>query len=84
MLFDRKGNITMAKPAKFNGLIEAHINTKIGTIVTPAEIIDAVKCTAPTAYAFIKTNPSRFEKISAGKYRVLSAEITNNFIAEAN
>jgi hypothetical protein len=74
----------MAKPAKFNGLIEAHINTKIGTIITPAEIIEAVKCTAPTAYAFIKTNSSRFEKISAGKYRVLSGEITNNFTAEAN
>lgn len=74
----------MAKPAKFHGIIENHINTKVGTVITPAEIIEAVKCTAPTAYAFIKNNPSRFEKISAGKYRVLSGEIANNLTAEAN
>lgn len=74
----------MAKPAKFHAIIETHINSKVGTVITPAEIIEAVKCTAPTAYAFIKNNPSRFEKISAGKYRVLSTEINNSFTAEAN
>jgi hypothetical protein len=83
MLFDTKGKINMAKPAKFNALIETHINTKIGAVITPAEIIEAVKCTAPTAYAFIKTNPHRFEKVSAGKYRVLDSVISNQISAQA-
>ena len=69
----------MAKPAKFNGLIESFINTKVGTIIAPAEIIEAVQCTAPTAYAYIKNNAHRFEKISAGKYRVLGASISTQF-----
>ena len=63
----------MAKPSKFNGLIESYINTKVGTVITPAEIIEAVKCTAPTAYSYIKTNPHRFQKLSAGQYRILTA-----------
>jgi hypothetical protein len=72
----------MAKPAKFNGLIESFINTKIGTVITPAEIIDAVQCTAPTVYSYIKNNSHRFEKVSAGKYRVLDAIISNQLSAE--
>lgn len=67
----------MSKTPKYAPLIEAFINTKIGTIITPAEIISAVNCTPPTAYAFIKTNSYRFEKISAGKYRILDAVISN-------
>jgi len=63
----------MAKPAKFNGLIETYINTKIGTVITPAQIVEAVQCTAPTVYAYIKNNSHRFEKLSAGQYRVLTA-----------
>jgi hypothetical protein len=64
----------MSKTPKYAPLIEAYINTKVGTIITPAEIISEVNCTAPTAYSYIKTNSTRFEKISAGKYRVLSTE----------
>lgn len=73
----------MAKPPKFNTLIENHINTKVGTIITPAEIVEAVQCTAPTAYAFIKTHSHRFEKVSAGKYRILDAVISNQISAQA-
>lgn len=80
MRFDWKVTI-MAKPAKFNGLIESFINTKIGTIISPAEIIEAVQCTAPTAYAYIKNNPNRFEKISAGKYRILASSAVNQIAA---
>lgn len=63
----------MAKPAKFNGLIESYINTKIGTIIAPADIISAVNCTAPTVYAYIKNNPHRFQKVSAGQYRIMES-----------
>jgi hypothetical protein len=69
----------MAKPAKFNAIIETYINTKIGTIISPSDIIEAVQCTAPTAYAHIKNNSHRFEKISAGKYRVLAAVISTQY-----
>ena len=60
----------MAKPSKFSGLIESFINDKVGQTITPAQIIDAVQCTAPTAYSYIKNNPHRFEKVSAGQYRI--------------
>lgn len=73
----------MSKTPKYAPLIEAYINTKIGTIITPAEIISAVNCTAPTAYAYIKTNSHRFEKTSAGKYRVLSADISSQISTES-
>lgn len=72
----------MAKPAKFNGLIESYINNRVGQIISPAEVISAVNCTAPTVYAYIKNNSYRFEKISAGKYRVLEAVIGNQFTTE--
>ena len=76
MLYDTKGKISMSKTSKFTGLIESYINTRIGDTIAPSEIIEAVSCTAPTAYAFIKTNSHRYEKISAGKYRILSAAIS--------
>jgi hypothetical protein len=76
MLFKAKGKIAMSKTSKFTGLIESYINTRINDIITPSEIITAVSCTAPTAYAFIKNNSHRFEKISAGKYRILAAAIS--------
>jgi hypothetical protein len=63
----------MSKTPKYAGLIEAYINERINQVITPAQITEAVQCTAPTTYAFIKNNPSRFEKISAGQYRVLSS-----------
>lgn len=63
----------MAKPSKFNGLIESFINQNVGTVISPAQIIDAVHCTAPTVYSYIKSNPHRFEKTAAGQYRVLPA-----------
>ena len=69
----------MAKPAKFNAIIESYINDKIGTIISPSDIIEGVQCTAPTAYAYIKNNSHRFEKISAGKYRVLAASISTQY-----
>jgi len=63
----------MSKTPKYAGLIEAYINERINQVITPAQITEAVQCTSPTTYAFIKNNPSRFEKISAGQYRVLSS-----------
>ena len=72
----------MSKTPKFAGLIEAYINTKINTVITPAEIIEAVNCTPPTAYSYIKANAHRFEKVSAGKYRVLDAIISNQIVTE--
>lgn len=63
----------MSKTPKYAGLIEAYINERINQVITPAQITEAVQCTAPTTYAFIKNNPSRFEKISAGQYRVLAS-----------
>ena len=72
----------MPKPAKFNTLIGTYVDSKNGTIITPNEIIDAVKCTAPTAYAYIKNNPSRFEKVSAGKYRILAVSNSHNLTLE--
>ncbi len=72
----------MSKTPKYAGLIENYINTKIGTVVTPAEIIDAVNCTPPTVYSYIKANGYRFEKVSAGKYRILDAVIGNQVTTE--
>lgn len=71
----------MSKTPKYAPLIESYINTRIGDVITPSEIIDAVKCTAPTAYAYIKNNPHRFEKVSAGKYRILTSVISQQFNA---
>lgn len=72
----------MSKTPKYAGLIEAYINTKVGTIITPAEIIDAVNCTPPTVYSYIKSASHRFEKVSAGKYRILDAVISNQMSTE--
>ena len=74
----------MSKTPKFAGLIESYINNKVGTIITPAEIIEAVQCTPPTVYSYIKTNGYRFEKVSAGKYRVLEAVISNQMTTETD
>lgn len=74
----------MSKTPKYAGLIEAYINGRIGQTITPAEITEAVKCTAPTTYAFIKNNPSRFEKISAGQYRVLGAANSSQIAGDLN
>jgi len=63
----------MSKTPKYAGLIEAYINERINQVITPAQITEAVQCTAPTTYAFISNNPSRFQKISAGQYRVLAS-----------
>ena len=82
MLFEAKGKSAMSKTPKYAGLIETYINTKVGTVITPSEIISEVKCTAPTAYSYIKLNSTRFEKISAGKYRVLSTENSSQITAE--
>jgi hypothetical protein len=83
MLLKAKGNLAMSKPSKYPSLIEAYVNTKVGLIITPAEIISQINCTPPTVYAYIKTNSTRFEKISAGKYRVLSAEISSQITTES-
>lgn len=74
----------MSKTPKYAGLIESFINNKIGTVITPAEIIEAVQCTAPTVYSYIKTNSYRFEKVSAGKYRILDTVISNQMTTETN
>lgn len=63
----------MAKPSKFSGLIESFINERVGQIVTPAQIMEAVQCTAPTVYSYIKNNSHRFEKTAAGQYRINAA-----------
>lgn len=63
----------MSKTPKYASAIEDYINGLIGETVSPSDMVEAIGCTSPTVYAFIKTNPNRFEKVSAGKYRILSA-----------
>lgn len=74
----------MSKTPKYAGLIEAYINERINQVVTPADITAAVQCTAPTTYAFIKNNPSRFEKISAGQYLIRSAANSSQISGDLN
>lgn len=74
----------MSKTPKYAGLIESYINERIGQIITPAQITEALECTAPTTYAFIKNNPNRFEKISAGQYRVLAAVNSSQITTDYN
>lgn len=73
----------MPKPAKYNSLIEVYINKNINNIISAQQIVDAVNCTAPTAYAYIKNNSDRFEKLSAGKYKVLAATSFNQLSADS-
>jgi hypothetical protein len=74
----------MSKTPKYAGLIESYINERIGQTITPAQITEAVQCTAPTTYAFIKNNPQRFEKLSAGQYRILSSSASTQIAGDIN
>jgi len=53
--------------------IEQYINTIIGGTVTTKALCQATSCSLPTILAFIKDNPTRFEKVKRGTYTILAA-----------
>lgn len=52
--------------------ILAYINANINKEVKAAEIAQLLSCSVPTVSNFIKNNPSRFEKVGHGRYKIIS------------
>lgn len=57
-------------------LINNYINQHIGEEVTPTQIATAVATSIQTVYAFIRSNPSRFETVKRGTFKVISVQNT--------
>lgn len=57
-------------------LINNYINENVGKEITPQQIADAVETTIQTVYSFIRSNPSRFETVKRGTFKIISSENT--------
>lgn len=54
-----------------------YINTIEGATVSTSALCKSCNCTLPTVLSFIKNNPSRFEKVARGQYRIMPTSASN-------
>ena len=62
----------MAKPSK-TPVIEQFVNSNIGLTLSTKEMCERIGVSLPTLLNYIKANTERFELVSYGTYRIVTA-----------